>query len=262
MSEILNANANSSTAIATRYATTRLSWRPVLLFLPARGVFAFVAQALVAGVFALRDSSNVWRDAAGWWPVYSTLTDLLCLLALYWLLRREGLRWIDLFGAWGTPALRQLFWAPVYLLAVLPGTVLAFLISQPFYGSAPPPMFTVVNLPPVGALYTQIVWPIVWIVTEELVYLGYLLPRLEAWTGKTWLAGTMVVLFWGLQHLAIPWLADGTYLAWRGLSATAAISLFPLVFIVGRRRLIPFIAIHYLADLSTALMLTGVIPYR
>lgn len=255
-------SANFPTTIAARYAELKLSWRPVLLFLPARGVFAFGAQALVAGVFALRGSADAWRDAAGWWPVYSTLTDLFCLLSLYLLMRREGLTLKSLFGVRGKPALRQLLWVPVYLLAVLPGTILAFLISQPFYGSAPPPLFTVVNLPPAGALYAQIVWPIVWIVTEELVYLGYLLPRLEAWSGKAWLGGAMVVIFWGLQHLAIPYLADGTYLAWRALSATAAILLFPAVFILGRRQLIPFLAIHYLADLSTALMVTGIIPYR
>ena len=32
-----------------------------------------------------------------WWPVYNTITDILCLLALVWLTRREGLNLIDLF---------------------------------------------------------------------------------------------------------------------------------------------------------------------
>ncbi|MBL8058009.1 MAG: hypothetical protein JNK29_14990, partial [Anaerolineales bacterium] len=61
-------------------------------------------------------------------------------------------------------------------------------------------------------------------------------------------------LFWGLQHLALPWLADGQYLAWRGLSATAAVAGFTLVF-AWRRKLVPLIGVHYLADLATALML-------
>ena len=262
MPEKLNTNENSPAVIVARYTSSRLSWRPVLLFLSARLVFAFVAQGLVAGLFALGGSSDAWREAAGWWPVYSTITDILCLLSLYWLMRREGLTLIDLFGVWGKPALRQLAWTPAYLLAVFPGPALAFAISQMFYGSAPPPIFTIINLPPAGALYAQIIWPALWVVTEELVYLGYLLPRIEAWSGKTWIAVIVVIVFWGLQHLAIPWIADGTYLVWRGLSASAAIILFPVVFVLWRRRLIPLIAIHYLADLSTALIATGVIPYR
>jgi hypothetical protein len=81
-------------------------------------------------------------------------------------------------------------------------------------------------------------------------------------SGKRWVAITVVIFFWGFQHLAIPWIADGTYLAWRFLSAAAAVVMFPIVFVLGRRRLIPLIAVHYLADLSTALIATGVIPYQ
>ncbi len=212
MIEKLIATENTPSAVAARYAESGLSWRPVLLFLPARLVFAWVAQGLVVGLLALRDSSDAWRDAAAWWPVYSTITDILCLLSLVWLTRREGLTLTSLFGAWGKSAVRQLAWTPAYLLAVAPGVALAAVITQLFYGSPLTPIMTVVNLPPAGALYGQIIWPVIWVVAEELVYLGFLLPRIEALSGKTWVAIVVVIFFWGLQHLAIPWIADGTYL--------------------------------------------------
>jgi membrane protease YdiL (CAAX protease family) len=253
------ATVNFPTTIKARYRSTGLSWWPVLLFLPARLAFAFIAQGLVAGLFALRGSAGPMQAAAAWWPVSSTLTDVLCLLALAWLVRREGISLVDLFGVRGRAAVRQLAWIPVYLLAVAPGAILAHLVTRAYYGTALPPMIAVVDLSPAGAVYSVIVWPFVWAITEELVYLGYLLPRLEAMSGKTWLAILLVVFFWGLQHLAIPWLPDQTYLFSRVLASWFAISLFPVVFAFWGRRLVPLIAIHYLLDLSTA-FLAGVLP--
>jgi membrane protease YdiL (CAAX protease family) len=246
---------NLPQSIRARAAEGGLSWWPVLLFLPARLVFAFLAQALVAGLFALRGDSDPLRTAAAWWPVYSTLTDVLCLITLAWLVRREGLRIADLLGVKGRPALRQLLWIPVYLLATAPGAILANLVTRAYYGADLPPMLTVVDLPPLGVAYSIAVWPLIWAITEELVYLGYLMPRLEAMTGKTWLAIVLVIFFWGLQHLAIPFLADGTYLFSRVLASWFAISLFPAVYAFWGRRLVPLIAIHYLLDLTTAILI-------
>lgn len=254
MVEAQHVNPNLPAPIEARYRSSRLSWWPVLLFLPARLVFAFVAQALVAGLFALRGTGEPMTAAAAWWPVYSTITDVLCLLALAWLTRREGISLGALFGVRGKVALRQLAWTPLYLLAIAPGALMANVITRVFYGSDLPPMLSVVDLPLAGAIYSVAVWPLIWSITEELVFLGYLLPRLEAMSGKTWQAILLVVFFWGFQHLAMPWLPDSTYLVSRVLAACFAISLFPVVFVFWGRRLAPLIAIHYLVDLLTAFL--------
>lgn len=251
---------NSPSAIAIQYAENRRAWWPVLLFLPGRLVFAVVAQAIAAAVFALQGSPTAWQDAAAWWPVYSTITDVLCLAALVFLMRRESMTVLDLFGVRSLKAaVRQLAWAPPYLLAVLPTVAVASVVTQAFYASPVPPIVTIVDLPVSAALYARLVWPLLWVVTEELVYIGFLLPRMEALTGKTSLAIVAVLFFWGLQHIAIPFIPDGTYLAWRLISATAAIAGFPVVFVLWGRRLVPLIVIHYIADLATALMATGVL---
>jgi hypothetical protein len=247
-------NPNLPESIELRYRTSRLSWWPVLLFLPARLVFAFAAQALVAGVLTLRGAGVPMTAAAAWWPVYITITDVLCLLALAWLTRREGVSFADLFRVRGYAGLRQLAWTPLYLLAVAPGAVMANVITRAFYGPDLPPMIAIVDLPLAGVIYSVVVWPLVWSITEELVYLGFLLPRLEAMAGKTWQAILLVIFFWGLQHLAMPWLPDSTYLVSRVLAAWFAISLFPVVFAFWGRRLVPLIAIHYLVDLFTAVL--------
>ena len=176
------------------------------------------------------------------------------MFALVWLTRRENMKIIDLVGAKGKDILKQLAWTPAYLLAVAPTSILASVITQAFYGTTLPPMIAVVNLPPVGELYSLLVWPIIWVITEELVYLGYLLPRMEVLSGKTWIAVLVVIFFWGIQHLAMPFILDEKYLISRVLAAIAAISSFPIVFVLWRRRLIPLMGVHYIADLATAFL--------
>ena len=147
MSEEPTSAKNALPSIETRYTEPGFSWWPVILFLPARLVFAFVAQGLAAGLFALQGVSNAWHAAATWWPVYSTVTDLLTLFILVWLTRREDMTPFDLIGAKGMKALRQLAWTPAYLLAAAPAALLASGITRIFYGSRLPPMITVVDLP-------------------------------------------------------------------------------------------------------------------
>ena len=258
MPEIITTN-NTTASINARYAASGLSWWPVLLFLPARLVFAFFAQGIIAALVALFGSTNPWQEAAAWWPVYSTITDVFSLLALVWLTRREGITVVDLVGVRGRAALRQLAWTPAYLLAIAPAAALASVITQLFYGSALPPYLTIVHLPPAAALYSLVIWPVIWVVAEELVYLGYLFPRVEALSGKTWPAVLIVTFFWGLQHLAIPFIADGTYLFSRVLAAFAAVGGITLVYVLWRRRLVPIIGTHYIFDLATG-FLVGILP--
>jgi hypothetical protein len=53
----------------------------------------------------------------------------------------------------------------------------------------------------------------------------------------------------------MPFILDEQYLISRVLAATAAISSFPIAFLLGRRRLFPLIGVHYLADLATAILI-------
>lgn len=259
MSGVNIADNDTPSSINARYAASGLSWWPVLVFLPARLVFAFLAQGMVATAVAVLGAADPWHRAAAWWPVYSTITDILCLVSLVWLTRREGITLVDLIGVRGSAAVRQLAWTPAYLLAVAPAAALASLVTQLFYGPALPPMLAIVDLPLAGALYSALVWPVIWVIAEELVYLGYLLPRIEALSGKTWIAVLVVTFFWGLQHLAIPFIADETYLVSRVLAAWAATGGITLVFVLWRRRLVPIMGAHYVFDLATGL-LVGILP--
>lgn len=247
---------NTLSSTHTPNIAHQLSWQPILLFLPARLIFSLIAQGVVAAGLAINGATEPWIQAASWWTVYLTIADVLCLLALVGLTRREGITLVDLVGSRERGIFRQLSLTPLYLLAIAPTAALASVVTQLFYGRAMPPYLAVVDVPLLGALYSVLVWPLIWAITEELVYLGYLLPRLEALSGKTWVAALTVTFFWGLQHLANPLIPDGTYIVARVLAALFAVGGVTLVFVLWCRNLIAMMGAHYVIDLATAFMVT------
>lgn len=64
---------------------------------------------------------------------------------------------------------------------------------------------------------------------------------------------------WGLQHLAIPYIADPTYLVSRVLAAWVATGGITLVVGFWKRRFVPIIGARCIFDLSTA-ALASLIP--
>jgi membrane protease YdiL (CAAX protease family) len=97
-----------------------------------------------------------------------------------------------------------------------------------------------------------LIWPILWGFAEQLLYLGYVFPRLERSNGKLLAAG-VVVAFWSLQHTALPFVPDATYLAYRTLTALpVAVTAVLLYLFVTRRRLLPLVIVHCIADALAA----------
>jgi hypothetical protein len=98
---------NSHEALRGRRDAGTLTWRGPALTLFARAACAVGAQALVAGIFALRSSPAPWHDAEPWLPVYGTLIDAGCLALLWRLTRREGIRLFNRVGFEGSRLVRD-----------------------------------------------------------------------------------------------------------------------------------------------------------
>jgi hypothetical protein len=112
------------------------------------------------------------------WTIWGTAIDIACLATLAILVRREGIRLLDLVGTSRAQIRRDLLLVIPFLFALL---VPAFLIGtpsssessiprQPWRPSSPPS--------PRALAYGILVWPILWTFTEEISYLGYAFPRL------------------------------------------------------------------------------------
>jgi membrane protease YdiL (CAAX protease family) len=197
-------------------------------------------------------------SAAPWWTVYGTLIDIGCLLALtYWMWREKG-RLSDLVGVQPARLRHDILIGFAYTAGILPLAIVGgFLGTTLIYGSAPG-RIPIGPLPLVGALYGFLVWPVVWAITEEVTYLGYVLPRLEALTGRTWIAFLMVVFFWSIQHCAMPLRVELRFMLWRAITSLPVVVVVCLIFI-RTRRLIPLIVAHWIAD-ALAVLIAVLLP--
>ncbi len=224
----------------------------VLLFLPARSLFALIAQLIATAIAALTGSDDPWRTAAGWWMVYGTIADLLCLAALYWLMQREDGTIASLLRTGPGTLRRQLLWSPVYLLAMAAAIALAGAFTWLFYRGGNPPQVALVQLSAIAAIYAVVIWPALWAFTEQTTYLGFLFPRLEKIVGSTILAALLVAVFWALQHIFLPFLPDAAYLISRVGAAFIVAAATIAVFLIGKRKLAPLILVHWIADVAAA----------
>ena len=97
--------------------------------------------------------------------------------------------------------------------------------------------------------------------TNRLTYLGYLFPRLEVLTRRTSVAAVVVTLVWSVQHIALPFVPDTRYLLYRTLTTVPiAITAIVLYRFVLRRRLLPLVVVHWVADVLAALSPVLLLP--
>jgi membrane protease YdiL (CAAX protease family) len=224
----------------------------------ARIGLCLAAQAVAAGFYWGQGHAAPWPAAAAWWTVWGTLADLGCLAGLLWLVKREGLRLRDLFGFDRRRLGRDVLLGVGLLLTVFPVTMVGgtLLASWLIFGTTQAPMYagelTGRALPWWGVAYSLTLWWLVWSPTEELTFNGYALPRLEALTGRPWLAVAVVGVLWAAMHAAIPALLDARYLLWRTLSFLPLCLAMAAVYL-RVRRLVPLVITHWAMDLIGAL---------
>jgi hypothetical protein len=69
-------------------------------------------------------------------------------------------------------------------------------------------LFMARTLPRWAIVYSLSAWWMIWSPTEELTYQAYALPRIQALSGRTWVAMAVVGFWWALQHSLLPFLPD------------------------------------------------------
>ncbi len=178
---------------------------------------------------------------------------------LAWLTQRERIRPGALLGLEPRRLPREVLTGLLYLLALAPMIAISSLLQRLFYGDALPPQL-VGGIAPWGAIYSVIIWPVIWAFAEELTYLGYVLPRLEALTGRTSVAAVIVIFCWAIQHIALPFVPDGRYLVYRTLSALSITFIMTALYLLRGRRLVPLIVAHWATDMASALLVYALLP--
>ena len=253
--------ANLPGAIKDRVAAGRIPRIGPLLLVALRTVLWFTFQCLLALVlFALHRPAPL-RAAGNWWMIYGTLSDLCCLLGMWYFTGKEGIRLRDLTGPIRMRHGRDLFLGLGILVLSYPLLIGGgFLAAALVYGStAKVPLEFILqrhSLSLWATVYTLTVWWIIQSATEEMTYQGYALPRLQALTGRTWMSVAIVGFFWAAQHCMVPFVADWHYLAYRFLMFLPMVLVWMPVYL-RMRRLAPFIVAHWPMDFAIAIM-TGI----
>ena len=239
-------------------AAGRIPWIGPLLLVSARSVLWLTSQSLLALVFLALHRPAPFRTAGNWWMINGTLSDLCCLIGLRYFTRREGIRLRDLIGPirmrWG----RDLFLGLGILVLSYPLMMSAASSRRGRY-MAPWPKCPWnsscrgTRCPIWATMYTLTVWWIIQSATEEMTYQGYVLPRLQALTDRTWIALSITGFWFTAQHCMVPFVTDWHYLAYRFLMFLPLI-LFIMPVYLRIRRLSPLIIAHWPMDFAVAIM--------
>lgn len=158
------------------------------------------------------------------------------LLMLFWIVRVERLP-LSSIGL-KPPTWTTLGWGLAATLLLMASVMLSFAVIAPALGLKQNMAATaaVVQVP----LWLFILTPIVAGVTEEILYRGYAVERLEFLTGRRWLAGLLA----GGAFLATHWSWGGTQMIIVGFATVILTGLY-----MWRRDLICCMIAHTLTDL-------------
>jgi hypothetical protein len=219
-------------------------------------------QLLVAGLLLLGGQAATGQPlnaAAAWWMVYAALVDLGTLGVIGWLLQRDGRPYRSLLGP-PTTAWQAALGALGVLAASVPAMALGAELNTAFYPDATPPMFAVVDVPPLAGAFSVLVVPLLTELAEPVAYLGVVLPRLEQRLGRPWIAATIVVVVWAAEHACFPLLIsdaglDLGFAAYRVVSVLPFLATWTALYYALGRRLLPIMAARWVLNGGTALAL-------
>jgi membrane protease YdiL (CAAX protease family) len=246
---------NSQATVDECASRGQITWTKALAVVSGRSVLAIAAQALVAAIFLWKGISHPWQASAPWWSVYAPLVDFGCLFLMARFTRSEGIRLRDLIGKirWRDPLVGMgwfLLIFPFFWVASPLSSWLVWHTKQPYLY---PGLLTARALPLWAVIYSLTVWWMMWSATEETTYQAYALPRLQALSGRAWVAILIVSFWWTVQHSFLPLILEWQYVFWRFLAFFPGVLVMTLIY-HRTRRLPPLIFAHYLMDFSAMLM--------
>ncbi len=235
----------------TQSGAGRWAWPAGMLGFRTLAFFAFGFIFLL--VLSLLKIEQPNREVTRWWTYQVIFTNIVCFFLLRWLVSKEGLRFVDLYGFDRRKLKEDLLWIAVLLVpSGLIGYFSVYFASAWFYGDQAPD-FMFQSLPLWAAIVSVVVFPLTNALIECTTYFGYSLQRIAALSGNRWLALVLAASFLALQHIGIPLHLDFKYFLWR------FVSFLPFAFFAGLvylkiRRLLPIMVLHFMADLPLAVV--------
>lgn len=216
----------------------------------SRSILFILAQALIAIILSLAGKSPAWTEAGRWWIFFPIFANLGSIALLAYLFRAEGKRYLDLLRFNRATLKTDLLWFFGSGIIGIPIASLPMnILGKAIFGDSMTPIYMLFQPIPTWALVVGLLFPATMAFAEMPTYFGYSMPRL--FNGKyPWLAFGIASLFLSLQHIFLPFFADGNYILWRGLMYLP-FACYAGLMVKLRPNLLPYFAIvHALIDIS------------
>jgi hypothetical protein len=226
----------------------------IILLLSSRLILFLVFQLIIAFVL------NSFEQSQHFWILAATVTNVVSILILNQLMKRESERFLGLFSIKKENIGKNLLFFGLITLACGP---IVFLpnqwLSVLFWGNTEIPfkmMFQPLSLNLVYIL--MLFFPVTIALAELATYFAYSLPILLRLFKSKFVAVALPVLFLSVQHCTLPFIPDVKFIIYR------ALVYLPFALLLGftlykRPQLFPFFAImHGLLDFATVAVLYGI----
>jgi hypothetical protein len=224
------------------------------------GLFILLLSRLVLFAFfqfLISFFINSWSASVAYWMLTATLTNIVSIVLLIVLFRKEGGKFLSLFR------IRKLKWKNDLILVTGLALISILLIWLPPYfvqkwiwgDSNYPQELLFQPLSKNLSLVLLIVFPLTIGFAELATYFGYIMPHLKKYYSSNYVVVLLPVFFLSLQHCTLPLIFDSQFILYRGLSFLPFALLIGIV-LFKRPYLLPYFAIlHVALDASAAFML-------
>jgi hypothetical protein len=224
------------------------------LLLCSRSILFVIAQLLITLFLALIGTDSAWTESTRWWIFFPIFANAVSILLLARLFRAEGKRYLDILRFSRETVKTDLLWFFASGLIGLPIAAAPMnVLGAAIFGDPLIPMHMIFRPIPTWTLVVGLLFPLTIGFAELPTYFGYIMPRLfckgESQT-HPWLAYFVAAAFLAVQHIFLPFIADGRYLLWRGLMFVP-FALYGGLMVKLRPNLLPYFAIvHAVMDVS------------
>jgi hypothetical protein len=212
--------------------------KKLVVVLSSRLVLFLLVQTIIALIL------NSWIRSIRFWPLIATITNVLSIIILIVLLKKEEILFSSLFRFQKVNFRNDIIWFVILLalsvpLAIAPSLVLSNLLwgNTEYYHQV---LFQPVNK--ILLYFLLIAYPVTTGLAELTTYFGYVMPRLKDQLKSPWIVVALPVIAFSVQHCTLPLVFEAKFIFFRGIMYL----LFSLVFgysIYKRPSLLPWLAI-------------------
>jgi hypothetical protein len=234
-------------------STSTITPRRLFLFplLLGRLILFALFQGLLLLGFYIAGRPSPADDAVAWWVLAVVMANIATIGLLAFLMKREGKSLWDLYRVGPHPFWKDFLLAlGLFVLSLPLGMLPNTMVGQALFGDALIPAQMMFRPIPMWGLAVGLLFPLTIAFAEIPFYFAYIMPRLQAATGKKWLITLLCGLALAAQHVTLPFIPDGRYLLWR-LLMYLPFALFIGAVMQWKPRLLRyFMVFHALMDLS------------